>query len=106
MAVDHIHTYLVHPGKGVQPPAFRGTTVALDGSKLFKLLDNIYSKSDSECDIDIAFNHNSAGQQQNDCRDLTAIMHHAGHFLHGWPTAARQQSVRLDRCRSLALRHV
>ena len=37
---------------------------------------------------------------------LTAIMHHAGHFLHGWPTAARQQSVRLDRCRSLALRHV
>ena len=37
---------------------------------------------------------------------LTVIMHHAERFLHGWPMAARQQSVRLDRCRSLALRHV
>jgi hypothetical protein len=37
---------------------------------------------------------------------LAVIMHHAERFLHGWPMAARQQSVRLDRCRSLALRHV
>jgi KUP system potassium uptake protein len=37
---------------------------------------------------------------------LAVIMHHAVRFLHGWPMAARQQSVRLDRCRSLALRHV
>ena len=39
-------------------------------------------------------------------RELAVIMHHAERFLHGWPMAARQQSVRLDRCRSLALRHV
>jgi hypothetical protein len=34
------------------------------------LLDGIYAKSDTECDIDILFNHNAAGEQQNDCRDL------------------------------------
>lgn len=39
-------------------------------------------------------------------RLLAVIMHHAERFLHGWPMAARQQSVRLDRCRSLVLRHV
>jgi cytochrome c553 len=37
---------------------------------------------------------------------LTAIMHHAERFLHGWPPATRQRSVRMDRCRSLVLRHV
>jgi hypothetical protein len=40
------------------------------GGKLHILLENIYSRSDAECHIDISFNHNSAGQQQNPCRDL------------------------------------
>lgn len=60
MAVKHIHTYLVHPGKGEQDvPRIGGTTVPLDGSKLFSLLENIYSRSDVECDIDISFNPNA-----------------------------------------------
>ena len=71
MAIEHIHTYLVHPGKGSQTvPTIRGTTVALDGGKLNTLLENIYSRSDVECHIDISFNHNAEGQQQNSCRDL------------------------------------
>jgi hypothetical protein len=70
LAVEHIHSYLVHPGKGTRkPPQIRGTKVALDG-KLFRLLDNIYAASDVECDIDISFNHSGAGLQQNPCRDL------------------------------------
>ena len=72
MAITHIHTYLVHPGKG-EPnvPRIRGTTVPLDGgNKLFTLLDSIYSRSDVECDIDISFNPNADGRQQNPCRDL------------------------------------
>ena len=71
LAIQHIHTYLVHPGKSQpQVASIGGTTVLLDGSKLFTLLDSIYSRSDVECDIDISFNHNIAGQQQNPCRDL------------------------------------
>jgi hypothetical protein len=71
LAIEHIHTYLVHPGKGEQGvPKIGGTTVPLDGSKLFVLLDTIYSRSDVECDIDISFDPSAAGHQQNPCRDL------------------------------------
>lgn len=70
MAVEQIHTFLVHPGKGSSdPPAIGGTKVPLSG-KLFRLLDGIYSRSDSECDIDIAFNLAADGTQENACRSL------------------------------------
>jgi hypothetical protein len=85
LAVEHIHSYLVHPGRGAQnPPQIRGTKVPLEG-KLFRLLDNIYRESDVECDIDIAFNH-TAGAQQNDCRDLVV------NYLRG-PTLARGRHI-------------
>lgn len=70
MPVEHIHTYLVHPRKGsAAPPQIHGASVRLDG-KLFELLDNIYARSDHECDIDITFSPAHDGTQQNDCRDL------------------------------------
>ena len=37
---------------------------------MFTLLDNIYSRSDNECDVDITFRPTRDGKQQNDCRDL------------------------------------
>ena len=71
LAIEHIHTYLVHPGKGEpRPQSIGGTTVRLDGSKLISLLGDIYDRSDIECDIDISFNHSTSGKQQNDCREL------------------------------------
>jgi hypothetical protein len=70
LPIQHIHTYLVHPGKGsANAPAIGGTSVAVSG-KLFRLLENIYSKSDSECDIDISFNSAADGSQNNPCRTL------------------------------------
>lgn len=70
LPIEHIHTYLVHPGKGSEAPTqIGGATVALDG-KLFALLSEIFSKSDRECDTDISFNRSSDGSQQNPCRDL------------------------------------
>jgi hypothetical protein len=70
LAVEHIHTYLVHPGKrSDNPPQIGGTAVPLKG-KLFELLDAIYSTSDNDCNIDISFNPNPDGTQQNPCRDL------------------------------------
>ena len=85
MPVEHIHTYLVHPGKGLADAQVGGTTVALQG-KLFRLLDGIYSKSDEECDIDISFNQNADGRQQNDCRDLFLA------YLQG-PTLIRGRAI-------------
>ncbi|THD77128.1 MAG: hypothetical protein E7812_14330 [Phenylobacterium sp.] len=65
MALSNIHTYLVHPhDKGEQTD---GTAVPLQG-QLFELLRDVYEKSDSECDIDIAFNPNAEGAQDNAIR--------------------------------------
>lgn len=70
MPIQRIHTYLVHLGKGADTePEIGGTSVPLSG-KLFVLLESIYSKSEQECDIDIAFRPSASGAQQNPCRDL------------------------------------
>jgi hypothetical protein len=70
LPVQHIHTYLVHAGKGVkQPPKIGGASVALEG-KLYGLLNDIYVASERECDIDISFSPTKDGKPQNPCRDL------------------------------------
>jgi hypothetical protein len=50
-------------------PEMGGTEVDLSG-KMFDLLKGIYDRSEDECSIDISFNHNATGAQQNDCHDL------------------------------------
>lgn len=37
---------------------------------MFDLLKGIYDRSEEECSIDISFNHNESGVQQNNCHDL------------------------------------
>lgn len=70
MPVQHIHTYLVHPKKGSAGPSqANGTLVSLEG-KIFQLLEDVYIRSDQECQIDITFSPTPDGRQQNDCRDL------------------------------------
>ncbi len=69
MPITHIHSYLVHPGKGEEQPDIGGTEVNLTG-KMFDLLKGIYDRSEDECSIDISFNHSPSGAQQNDCHDL------------------------------------
>jgi hypothetical protein len=51
--IQRIYAYLVHLKKGEE-----------DRSQPF------YSKSESDCDIDITFRSTSDGRQQNDCQDL------------------------------------
>jgi hypothetical protein len=92
MAIQHIHTYLVHPGKGSgADPRIGGTDVQFKG-KLFQLLSDIYVKANKECDIEISFNRDSTGKQQNPCRDLVI------EYLNG-PTLARGRQIaeRLER---------
>jgi hypothetical protein len=69
--VQHIHAFVVHPGRGAgrEKIEMNGTGVPLTGP-MFRLLNNIYTRSDQECDIDITFRPTSDGKQHNPCRDL------------------------------------
>jgi hypothetical protein len=70
MPITSIQSYLVHPAKHAEEqPQIAGATIALEG-RLFQMLKGVYEKSDTECNIDISFNANDDGTQQNDCRDL------------------------------------
>jgi hypothetical protein len=97
VAVEHIHTYLVHPGKGAEgTPEIGGTNVPLSG-KLFRMLDEIYAKSDIECDIDISFNHSPGGVQQNPCRDLVLTYLRGATIARGRHIATRLEKVTTNR---------
>ena len=69
MAVTHLHSYLVHPGKNVEPVdlhAIHGATLQLKG-KLYTMLNRIYQRSADECKTAISFDSES---QTNEARDL------------------------------------
>ena len=68
MAITHIHTFLVYP-RNIGEAQSGGTSVPLEG-KLFGLLQEVYDRSEIECDIDIAFNPNAKGAQDNAIRAL------------------------------------
>lgn len=70
MAVEKVHTFVVHPRKGAMEEfEITGAEVELKG-KIFDLLKGIYEKSEQECDVKITFSPTKDGKQQNDCRDL------------------------------------
>jgi hypothetical protein len=97
VAITHIHTYLVHPGKGADDnPDIGGTRVPLSG-KMFELLNEVYEKSDRECDIDISFNRTAAGTQQNPCRDLILTYLRGPTIVRGRHIAERLRGVTTNR---------
>ena len=69
MCVTHIHSFLVHPAKKAEDPPKIGGTRIREGD-LYDMLVEIYEDSQSECNVEIAFEQNTDGQQQNDMRDL------------------------------------
>jgi hypothetical protein len=76
LPITNIHSYLVHPGKGIaKPQAINGTNVGLS-EKIVPLLEGIYLRSDTECETEIAFRHDAEGKPQNECRDL--LLNHIG----------------------------
>jgi hypothetical protein len=89
LPVQHIHAYLVHPKKGEKDRSQRpGTDVPFSG-QMFDLMDTIYSKSESDCDIDITFRSRPDGKQQNDCRDLLLAYLAAPSLITGQTIAER-----------------
>ncbi|MFC1763626.1 hypothetical protein ACFL6U_16300 [Planctomycetota bacterium] len=66
--INHIFSFLVHPGKGYEdPPEIGGTTVPSAG-KLFQMVGDVFDRSDHECNTEIAFVPTEDGQQHNECR--------------------------------------
>lgn len=97
MPVEHIHSYLVHVGKGREAaPEIGGTEIPLE-HKLFKFLDEIYSRADDECDIDISFNPDGDGNQQNPCRDLVINYLNEPSIEKGRRIAERLETVTTNR---------
>lgn len=89
MTIENLQTYLVYPNKGaVEPRLISGTDVPLDG-EVFKLLSDVYSKSERECSIDIAFNQPADGVGPNPCRALLLDYARTPSVATGLPLATR-----------------
>lgn len=95
MAITNIHTYLVYPRDKGDAQA-GGTDVDLQG-KLFDLLKDVYDKSDTECDIDIAFNPSGAGAQANAVRTLVLKYLNEPHLENGRAIASALKAVTTNR---------
>lgn len=97
-----IHSYLVHAGRGKKTaPKINGASVPLKG-KLFDLLQGIYDASETECDIDIVFNHAPDGTQKNECRELILQYISRPNLVHGRAVAERLEK-RTDKRSGLGL---
>ncbi|MGQ0815936.1 MAG: hypothetical protein ACT4O1_16010 [Gemmatimonadota bacterium] len=70
MAIETIHSFLTHASRGVDPqPEIGGTAIALAGD-LFEMLQDVYVRAPNECDIEIMFQPDERGRQNNVSRDL------------------------------------
>ncbi|MBC9033007.1 hypothetical protein IAG41_11430 [Sphingomonas sp. JC676] len=89
MSIEHLQTYLVYPNKGaVDPRLVSGTDVPLEG-EVFRLLEDVYVKSERECSIDIAFNQPADDGGSNPCRALLLAYARAPSVATGLPLATR-----------------
>lgn len=97
MAITHIHSYLVHPGKHLEEqPTITGAAVPLKG-KLFDMLRAMYDDAELECDIEIIFRPAADGSQQNPCRTLLIDYVNNSTVPHGRAIANRLQLITTNR---------
>jgi hypothetical protein len=92
MTISRIFSSLVPPGKHgdpEKPELVLGTEVALQGN-LYKMLADVYAKSEQECHIPIRFLMAEDGTQHNDVRtELITLLQHPT------PSAANRLGARL-----------
>jgi len=101
MAIVHAHSFLVHPGKGVEkPPEILAATVPTGGTdKLAMMLSNLFSSAADECDIPIVFEHDDNGQRNNPCQKLLESYVRHSSEANGKKVAERLQSFTTNRSR-------
>jgi len=91
MPVTHLHSFLVHPGKGIaieKRAEIRGTNLQLSG-KLFEMLEGVYLRAATECTTRISF---TSDKQHNEARDLIVSYAHRPRSDSGEKLAKRLQS--------------
>lgn len=99
VALEHVHSYLVHPSKGDDdPPQIGGTSIPLEGS-LGKMLAGVFNKAAIECDIDIVFKPEGDGTQNNPCRNLLVDYIDTPNVTRGRKIGLRLQEVTTNRSR-------
>ena len=73
MSIQKIFSFLVYPGKNIDPnPPVSGTEIGLNG-RMYNLLKDVYDKSETECDIPVRFIPTTDVGQENEARRL--ILH-------------------------------
>jgi hypothetical protein len=98
MAIDRIHSFLIHPSKNEEePPAISGTQVTRRAGQVYTMLSGVFDRAPVECDIEIAFTHAADGRQQNDCRDLLIEYIEDTTVFNGRAIANRLQAVSTNR---------
>lgn len=97
MKLKTIHCFLTHPAKGQEDqPPIGGTSVPKTG-RLYYMLRAIFDRAETEYTTEISFEHNSDGQQQNDCRDLVLAYLGSRTISNGRKIAVRLQSMTTQR---------
>ncbi|MEQ8475570.1 hypothetical protein [Fulvivirga sp.] len=98
MKLLRIHSYLVDAGKGlVDQPFIKGTELTGNTSKMYKMLENIFLSSLSECKYDIAFNRGEDGLQNNKTRSIILDYVNQNSLDNGREIAKRLQEVTTGR---------
>lgn len=97
MPIDRIHSYLVHPGKHLDPqPPISGTEVPKQGA-LFGMLQEVFERAPHECDVEIVFAPDGEGRQVNDARDDFEAYAQRPSVVTGRTVAQRLQKVTTNR---------
>ena len=95
--LEHIHSFLVHPGRNEKrQPAIRGTSVPRSG-KLHGLLYGLFQRASTECNIEIVFVPDQQGRQNNELRDLLVKYTRNPNLASGKLIAERLQRVTTNR---------
>lgn len=96
VAIDTIHSFLIHPGKGTERPHdINGVAVPKSG-KLFSMLQPIFDHAAEDCPHHIAFNSQN-GEQRNESRDALIMYIKNRDLGNGREIAKRLQAVTTHR---------
>lgn len=93
MAIEAVHAFLVHPGKGVTGATPVSGKELDQTGKLFDQLQSVFDAGPDKRDFEVTFKVAAGGPQQNDCRDAMLAYANNPTLPNGQAIAERLQSV-------------
>lgn len=93
MSKVNIHCFLVQPGKHLtEQPTIKGSVVP-DNHPAYKMLSGVFDKAPSECNIEMVFQPNEIGEQNNEVRSMLVAYAKVPNTRNGKKLALRLQTV-------------